>query len=78
MINKNSSVVRVTMTVDYILPEKGESHLSAEELIKEWFFSEYSIDRTHAFRDSSRIGFSHKILSTEIMTLEKACPSKER
>lgn len=66
-----SKVIRVTMTVDYVVPMNDEktsiiNNWTPEEVAKSWF-EDYDINRSHATRDIYRIGNGTQIKSYEII-----------
>lgn len=59
-------IVRVTMTVDYLVSDSvmNGNGQTFEQVVSDWF-ENYDINRYHATRDSHAIGNSTKIISYE-------------
>ena len=67
-VDKGSKVVRVTMTVDFIVPnghKRGRTAINGwtmEEVINDWFKNEnHDLNNSHATRDAFRVGGSTRI-----------------
>jgi hypothetical protein len=57
-------VLRLTMTVDFIVP--AHEHRSLNTVAKEWF-EKFHLAQYHAYRDGSKIGWSEKMVEYEIV-----------
>jgi hypothetical protein len=68
-------IIRVTRTDDYLLPMNadGTTHINGwtpEECATNWF-NEYSLNSSHATRDSYRIGNGSTLIGWTIEELKK-------
>ena len=63
---EKSTIIRVTTTEDFIIPDY-ESNVDG--VMEEWFSEKY-INGSHAYRDGSRIGGSKKKISVEKVSID--------
>lgn len=64
-------ILRVTMTVDYLIPMHDEKVSGLDgrtipQIIKEWF-KNWPLSRHHASRESFEIGGSKKLVKVEVL-----------
>jgi hypothetical protein len=59
-------VIRVTMTVDYLIPSHETNSL--EVVAKRWFEDVPPYQR-HAYRDNCKIGYSERVVNCESLDL---------
>lgn len=55
-------VIRLTMTVDFLVP--GYERQTLDSLAKEWF-ERFHLGQHHAYRDGCKIGFSEQLVDYE-------------
>ena len=63
---EKSTFVRVTITVDYAIPEYEND---VGETIQEWFSREH-LNTRHAYRDYNQIGGSKQLVKSEKITFK--------
>ncbi len=68
-------VLRITMTVDYMVEEQdGRTNINdwpIEQVVKDWFEGD-RFGNSHATRDGRQIGYSKRFLGYEFLTLREA------
>jgi hypothetical protein len=76
MNTENLTIIRATITVDYIIPEYDHD---IQATIKDWFYNpNYPVGVRHVYRDTNKVGFSEKVLEVKQMSMKEAYPKKEK